>query len=56
LGFFAGGIVMATSYGFYFVLTVVAVLPAVLLFLWLEPRLRARTAALQADGMQDFRA
>lgn len=50
LGFFAGGIVMATSYGFYFALTVVAVLPAVLLFLWLEPHLRARTLETQASG------
>jgi len=50
LGFFAGGIVMATSYGFYFALTVLAVLPAVLLFLWLEPRLRAHQASVQADG------
>ncbi|HET7930463.1 MAG TPA: MFS transporter [Rhodanobacteraceae bacterium] len=50
MGFFAGGIVMATSYGFYFVLTVLAVLPAVLLFLWLEPRLRAHQATVQADG------
>jgi PAT family beta-lactamase induction signal transducer AmpG len=50
LGFFAGGIVMATSYGFYFVLTVLAVLPAVLLFLWLEPRLRAHQASVQAHG------
>jgi PAT family beta-lactamase induction signal transducer AmpG len=41
MGFFAGGIVMATSYGFYFVLTVLAVLPAALLLLWLAPRLRA---------------
>ena len=41
MGFFAGGIVMATSYGFYFVLTVLAVLPAALLLLWLVPRLRA---------------
>jgi len=50
LGFFAGGIVMATSYGFYFALTVVAVLPAVLLYLWLAPRLRAHGAAVQAGG------
>jgi hypothetical protein len=33
---------MATSYGFYFVLTVLAVLPAALLLLWLVPRLRGR--------------
>lgn len=50
LGFFAGGIVMATSFGFYFVLTVVALVPAVLLFLWVEPRLRAHRDAVQAGG------
>lgn len=50
LGFFAGGIVMATSYGFYFVLTVLALLPAVLLFVWLEPRLRRHNEAIQAGG------
>ncbi len=40
LGFFAGGIVMATGYGVFFVITVLAVLPAVALMLWLWPRLR----------------
>jgi PAT family beta-lactamase induction signal transducer AmpG len=40
LGFFAGGIVMTTGYGFYFVLTVLAVAPAVVLMLWLWSRLR----------------
>jgi PAT family beta-lactamase induction signal transducer AmpG len=40
LGFFAGGIVMTTGYGFYFVLTVLSVAPAVLLMLWLWSRLR----------------
>lgn len=40
MGFFAGGIVMATGYGFYFVLTVLAVAPAVVLMLWLWSRLR----------------
>ena len=35
LGFFAGGIVAATGYGIYFVITTLAVLPAMLLFLWL---------------------
>ncbi|HET6913963.1 MAG TPA: MFS transporter [Rhodanobacteraceae bacterium] len=39
MGFFAGGIVMATGYGFYFVLTVLAVAPAVVLMLWLWSRL-----------------
>ncbi len=40
LGFFAGGIVMTTGYGVYFVITVLSVLPAVALMLWLWPRLR----------------
>jgi PAT family beta-lactamase induction signal transducer AmpG len=40
MGFFAGGIVMATGYGFYFVLTVLAIAPAVVLMLWLWSRLR----------------
>ena len=39
LGFFAGGIVAATGYGPYFVITTLAILPAALLCLWLWPRL-----------------
>ncbi|MGE4366767.1 AmpG family muropeptide MFS transporter [Thermomonas sp.] len=42
LGFFAGGIVMATGYGMYFVITVLALLPALLLYAWLTPALRRR--------------
>jgi PAT family beta-lactamase induction signal transducer AmpG len=42
LGVFAGTIVEATSYGYYFVLATLAVLPATLLFLWLLPRLKLR--------------
>ncbi len=42
LGFFAGGIVMATGYGMYFVITVLALIPAALLYVWLTPKLRAR--------------
>jgi len=38
LGFFAGGIAMATGYGSFFVLTVVSVLPATLLFAFLWRR------------------
>ncbi|HJW06546.1 MAG TPA: MFS transporter [Rhodanobacter sp.] len=49
LGFFAGGIATATGYGGYFVITVLAVLPSMLLFagLWRHFRgeERARTAA-----------
>jgi PAT family beta-lactamase induction signal transducer AmpG len=40
LGVFAGGIVEATSYGTYFVIATMAVLPATVLFLWLLPRLK----------------
>src|SRR6185295_13799796 len=46
LGFFAGGIVAATGYGIYFVITTLAILPAALLCLWLWPRLsRIESAA-----------
>lgn len=41
LGFFAGGIAMATGYGGYFVITVLGILPAMLLFVYLRPRFRA---------------
>jgi PAT family beta-lactamase induction signal transducer AmpG len=40
LGVFAGRIVEATSYGEFFVIATLAVLPATLLFLWLLPRLK----------------
>jgi PAT family beta-lactamase induction signal transducer AmpG len=40
LGVFAGGIVEATSYGTYFIIATLAVLPATLLFLYLWPRFR----------------
>jgi hypothetical protein len=40
-GVFAGEIVESNSYGFYFVLATAAVLPATLLFLWLQPKLKA---------------
>jgi len=40
LGFFAGGIVAATGYAHFFVLTVLAVVPAAALCLWLWPRFR----------------
>ncbi|MGH8040926.1 MAG: AmpG family muropeptide MFS transporter [Rudaea sp.] len=49
LGFFAGTIVAAAGYATFFVITVLAVLPAVALCLWLWPRYRqwerARTQA-----------
>ena len=40
LGFFAGGIAMTTGYGSYFVITVLALIPAMLLFAGLTPRFR----------------
>ncbi|WP_240912633.1 MFS transporter [Lysobacter sp. HDW10] len=42
LGFFAGGIVMSTGYGMYFVITVMALIPAAMLWVYLTPRLRER--------------
>jgi len=41
LGFFAGGIAMSTGYGGYFVLTVLALIPAMTLYAVLWRRLRA---------------
>lgn len=38
LGFFAGGIAMATGYGMFFIITVLSLLPAGALFLYLWPR------------------
>jgi PAT family beta-lactamase induction signal transducer AmpG len=38
LGFFAGGIAMATGYGMYFIITVLSLLPATALFLYLWRR------------------
>ncbi len=40
LGFFAGGIVATTGYGSYFVITVLAIVPATALCLWLWSRFR----------------
>ena len=40
LGFFAGGIVASAGYATFFVITVLAVLPAIALCLWLWPRYR----------------
>jgi PAT family beta-lactamase induction signal transducer AmpG len=55
LGFFAGGIAMSTGYGGYFVITVVAVLPAMMLFAGLWPRFRRferERAALEAGNLR----
>lgn len=51
LGFFAGTIVMSTGYGAYFVITVLAVLPAVALLLWLWSRLAAVECAYARDAV-----
>jgi MFS transporter, PAT family, beta-lactamase induction signal transducer AmpG len=48
LGFFAGGIVMASGYGGYFVITVFSMLPAMLLFACLWRRFQADETI--ADG------
>jgi len=45
LGFFAGTIAMATGYGMYFVITVLALLPAMLLYALLWPKMRQAEAA-----------
>lgn len=38
LGFFGGGIAMSVGYGMFFVITVVSLLPAMMLYAWLWPR------------------
>ncbi|KAB2899512.1 MAG: AmpG family muropeptide MFS transporter [Dokdonella sp.] len=40
LGIFAGGIAMSVGYGAYFVITVIALVPATVLLVWLWPRYR----------------
>jgi PAT family beta-lactamase induction signal transducer AmpG len=42
LGFFAGGIAMAVGYGGFFVITVLGIAPAMLLFVLVRARFRAR--------------
>jgi len=50
LGFFAGGIAMTTGYGEYFVITVLSVIPATLIFFYLWPRFRyAETSSEGAE-------
>ena len=48
LGFFAGGIAMATGYGMYFVITVLALLPAMLLYALLWTRMRRAEASARS--------
>ncbi|KZC37202.1 MFS transporter [Rhodanobacter sp. FW510-R12] len=50
LGFFAGGIATATGYGGYFVITVLAVLPSMLLFAGLWRYFRGEERARAAAG------
>jgi PAT family beta-lactamase induction signal transducer AmpG len=50
LGFFAGGIAMTAGYGGYFVLTVLAVIPAMLLFAGLWRRFRGFELARAASS------
>ena len=50
LGFFAGGIAMTAGYGGYFVLTVLAVIPAMLLFAGLWRRFRGFELARAAPA------
>jgi PAT family beta-lactamase induction signal transducer AmpG len=42
LGFFAGGIATAVGYGPFFAITVLALLPAMMVYVLLTPRWRAR--------------
>jgi PAT family beta-lactamase induction signal transducer AmpG len=49
LGFFAGGIVAATGYGEYFVITVLSIIPAMALFAYLWPRFRGMERAHSVD-------
>ena len=52
LGFFAGGIAMATGYGSYFIITVLAIIPAMLLFVGLTPRFRRMERAQLAASTE----
>jgi PAT family beta-lactamase induction signal transducer AmpG len=50
LGFFAGGIVAATGYATFFLITMFSILPAVAVFLWVWPRLAAARREASAAG------
>ena len=50
LGFFAGGIAMTTGYGGYFIITVLAVLPAMMIYAYLWPRFRRIERASMDEG------
>lgn len=49
LGFFAGGIALTTGYGGYFVITVLAIIPAMALFAHLWSRMRVAERAVDAQ-------
>jgi PAT family beta-lactamase induction signal transducer AmpG len=52
LGFFAGGIVAAMGYATFFLITMSTILPAVVVFLWVWPRLRGASASDPASEPQ----
>ncbi len=49
LGFYSGRIVEAVGYAPYFWITALAIVPAVILFFWLQPRVKLDTQAAQAE-------
>lgn len=49
LGFFAGGIALTTGYGGYFVITVLSIIPAMALFVYLWPGFREAERARAAE-------
>lgn len=50
LGFFAGGIATAAGYGQYFVITVISIVPAMLLFMYLWPYFRKAEVAAASEA------
>jgi MFS transporter, PAT family, beta-lactamase induction signal transducer AmpG len=50
LGFFAGGIAMTAGYGGFFVITVLGIVPAMLLFAYIRPRFRRLESADAASS------
>src|SRR5690606_36999948 len=49
LGFYSGGIVEAVGYAPYFWITALAIVPAVILFFWLQPRVKLDNEADPAE-------
>ncbi|HEY0229951.1 MAG TPA: MFS transporter, partial [Dokdonella sp.] len=52
LGFFAGGIAAAAGYRNYFIITVLALVPAAILLAFLWPRMRAQERAEAAGSAE----